>query len=118
MAAWQEEIKASAWTIPLNLVLNFNSTHFHIASQSHPGKFYMIDLIQSTCDCADLPWIQFCKHIATVEVHFPHLCPEESTAPIALKDATVPSSVATARSGSATAQLTPAHPLLDRPSQA
>jgi len=86
-----EEIKASARTIPLDSVLNFNSTHFHVTSQSRPGKFYVIDLIQSTCDCADFPRIWFCKHIATVEVHFPYLCPKENTAPIAPEDATVPS---------------------------
>ena len=72
-------------------MLNFDSTYFHIASQSHPGEFYAIDLIQSTCDCADFLRIWFCKHIAAVEVHFPHLCPEENTAPIAPEDATVPS---------------------------
>lgn len=44
-AACQEEIKASARDIPLNSMLNFDSAHFHIASQSYPREFYMIDLI-------------------------------------------------------------------------
>jgi len=82
VAAWWEEIKASTRDISLDSVLNFDSAHFHIASQSRPGEFYIIDLIQSTCDCPDFPRIQFYKHIAAVEVHFPHLCPKENTAPI------------------------------------
>ena len=90
-AARREEIKASTRDISLDLVLNFNSAHFHVASQSRPGKFYVIDLIQSTCNCPDFPRIWFCKHIAAVEVHFPHLCPEENTAPIIPRDLTVPS---------------------------
>ena len=26
-----------------------------------------------TCDCQDFPRIQFCKHIAAIHLHFPHL---------------------------------------------
>ena len=72
-------------------MLNFDSSHFHVTSQSRPGKFYAIDLIQLTCDCPDFPRIQFCKHIAAVQVHFPHLCPEENTPPVTPGDTTVPS---------------------------
>jgi hypothetical protein len=79
--ARRQEIESSARDISLDSVLNFDSTHFHMASQSHPGEFYAIDLIQSICDCTDFPRIHFCKHIAAVYVHFPHLCPEGNDAP-------------------------------------
>jgi hypothetical protein len=32
-----------------------------------------------TCECQDFPRIQFCKHIAAVHVHFPHLCADLHT---------------------------------------
>jgi hypothetical protein len=91
VAARQEGIKASTCTIPQDSVLNFDFTHFHVTSQSHPGKFYVIDLIQLTCDCSDFLRIRYCKHIAAIEMHFPHLCPEENTPPITLEQATVSS---------------------------
>jgi hypothetical protein len=90
-AARRAEINASARDIPLDSVLSFDSSHFHVASQSRPGDFYAIDLLQSTCDCPDFPRIRFCKHIAAVNVHFPHLCPEGNIAPIISEEATVPS---------------------------
>jgi len=88
-AAWQQEINASAKNISVDSVLNFDSSHFHVASESRPGEYYAIDLIQSTCDCADFPRIRFCKHIAAVYVHFPHLCPETDYAPTPPEDVTV-----------------------------
>jgi hypothetical protein len=88
-AAQQLEIKASAKNISLDSVLNFNLSHFYVASESHPGEFYVIDLIQSTCDCADFPRIHFCKHIAAIYIHFPHLCPERDYAPIPPEEVTV-----------------------------
>jgi hypothetical protein len=77
-AARRKEIEASARDISPDSVLNFDSAHFHVASQSRPGEFHVIDLIESTCDCADFPRIRFCKHIAAIYVHFPHLCPERN----------------------------------------
>src|SRR5882672_7961544 len=75
---WWQEIIASARTISWDSVLQFNCTHFHIASQSCPGALYSIDLNLTTCDCQDFPRIQFCKHIAAIHLHFPHLCFEQS----------------------------------------
>ena len=86
-AARRAEIRASARDMALDSVLNFDSSHFHVASQSHPGEFYAIDLIESICDCPDFPRIRFCKHIAAVYLHFPHLSPGESTAPVASEHA-------------------------------
>jgi hypothetical protein len=77
-AVQQKEIKASTRDISPDSVLNFDLAHFHVTSQSHPGKFHVIDLIESTCDCMDFPRIHFCKHIAAIYVHFPHLCPEQN----------------------------------------
>ena len=89
-AARRQVIEASARDISLDSVLNFDSTHFHVASQSCPGEFYAIDLVRSTCDCADFPRIRFCKHIAAVYVHFPHLCSEGNNAPTPPESLTAP----------------------------
>jgi len=70
------EILSSARDISPDSILQFDHVQFHVASQSRPGEYYAIDLNQSTCDCADFPRIRFCKHIAAVYAHFPHLSPE------------------------------------------
>ena len=86
----QQEIIASAKTIPLDLVLQFNWTQFHITSQSHPGAFYSIDLNLITCDCQDFPKIQFCKYIVAIHLHFPYLCFQESDPIMLLENSLVP----------------------------
>ena len=74
----RQQILASAKTFPLDSIHQVNDTEFFVASQSYPDHHYMIDLSDSTydCDCDDFPRIQFCKHIAAVNVHFPKYCPE------------------------------------------
>ena len=47
--------------------------------QSQSGKYYSIDLDQFSYDCIDFPKINFCKHIAAIYEHFPHLCLEEKS---------------------------------------
>jgi hypothetical protein len=69
----RQEIIVSARNISQDSVLQFNHTQFHIASQSCSGTFHSIDLNLMTCDCQDFPRIQFCKHIAAIHLHFPHL---------------------------------------------
>ena len=69
----RREIIASARNISRDSVLQFNHTQFHIASQSRSGTFHLIDLNLMTCDCQDFPRIRFCKHIAAIHLHFPHL---------------------------------------------
>ena len=59
-------------------ILQFDHIQFHVASQSRPGTFYSVDLNLSKCDCQDFPRIRFCKHLAAIHLHFPHLCFEES----------------------------------------
>jgi len=88
MAAQQSKILSSAKDISPDSILQFDHIQFHIASQSHPGKYYMIDLHQLTCDCADFLRIWFCKHIAAIYTHFPHLPPKGINASVLTKDIT------------------------------
>ena len=64
-------------------IQQFDSTQFHVASESRPGAYYEINLDQSTCNCPDFPRSRFCKHLAAINVHFPHLCKQESSSPTA-----------------------------------
>ena len=74
----RQEINVSARGISIDSILQFDHTQFHVTSQSHPGTFHSVDLNMSTCDCQDFPRIRFCKHLAAIHLHFPHLCCEES----------------------------------------
>jgi hypothetical protein len=67
----------------LDSIQHIGGTKFSVASETHPGHQYAVDLTltQSTCGCADFPRIRYCKHIATVNMHFPQLCPKESSPP-------------------------------------
>jgi hypothetical protein len=67
------EITASARHISEDSILQFDMTQFHVALQSNPRMYYAIDLHRETCDCTDFPWACFCKHIAAIHMHFPHL---------------------------------------------
>jgi len=87
-AAQQSEITSSTNDISPNSILQFNHIQFHVASQSHPSKYYAIDLQQLVCDCADFPRIQFCKHIAAIYTRFPYLSPEGINASIVTVDTT------------------------------
>jgi hypothetical protein len=86
--AWRCEITSSAEDISPDSILQFNHIQFHVASQSHPGEYYAIDLHQPACDCTDFPRIQFCKHIAAIYTHFPHLSPEGINSSVLTKDIT------------------------------
>ena len=79
-------ILATARGISCDSIQPSDDTQFHIASKSRPGAYYAIDLRQSTCDCRDFPRLRFCKHIAAIYVHFPHLSPEGSTPTLDTKD--------------------------------
>jgi hypothetical protein len=70
---WRWEILMGARNISRDSVLQFNHTQFHVISQSHSGTFHSIDLNLMTCDHQDFPRIWFCKHIAVIHLHFPHL---------------------------------------------
>jgi hypothetical protein len=79
----RREIIVSARNISRDSVLQFNHTQFHVASQSCLGTFHLIDLNLMTCDCQDFLRIQFCKHIAAIHLHFPHL---EQSDPIIMRE--------------------------------
>jgi len=72
-----QQIKASARNISPDSIHYIGGTTFYVALQSHPGHhYYVINLTQSACNCNDFPRIQYCKHIAAINVHFPQLCPK------------------------------------------
>ena len=78
----RRDLLARARGVPRDSIQQFDSTQFHVASISFPGSYYSIDLNRSTCNCRDFPRSRFCKHLAAVNVHFPHLCKKESSPPI------------------------------------
>ena len=88
MAAQQSQILTSAKDISRDSILQFDHIQFHIASQSLPGAYYAIDLHQLMCDCADFPRVRFCKHIAAIYAHFPHLSPEGISESLLTEDIT------------------------------
>jgi len=87
-AARRREITSSAEDISPDSILQFDHIQFHVASQSRPGEYYAIDLHQPACDCADFPRIRFCKHIAAIYTHFPHLSPEGINSSVLTEDIT------------------------------
>jgi hypothetical protein len=73
----RREILASAKNITRDSIQDFDdSAQFHIASLSCPREYHVVDLHQRSCDCEDFPRILFCKHIAGIYAHFPHLDPD------------------------------------------
>jgi hypothetical protein len=73
----RREILSSARDISVDSIQQFDMIQFHVASQSRPGAYYAINLRQEICDCPDFPRARFCKHIAAIYVHFPHLSPDK-----------------------------------------
>jgi hypothetical protein len=70
----RREILARVENITRDSIQDFgDSAQFHIASLSRPGEYHVVDLHQRSCDCEDFPRILFCRHIAAIYVHFPHL---------------------------------------------
>ncbi len=88
VAARRSVILSSVKDILPDSILQFDHIRFHIASQSHPGEYYAIDLQRSMCKCADFPRVWFCKHIAAIYAHFPHLSPEGIPASLLTEDVT------------------------------
>jgi len=74
LTEWRRhEIQINARAISYGSIQQFDDTQFHVASMSHPGNYHAMDLDRTTCECQDFPRILFCKHIAAVHAHFPHL---------------------------------------------
>lgn len=80
----ERQLMSGARGTPRDSIQQFDSAHFHVASQSRPGTYYEIDLDQSACNCPDFPRSRFCKHLAAIYVHFPS-CKRESSPSIDLK---------------------------------
>jgi hypothetical protein len=73
----RRQISANAKNITRDSIQDFgDSFQFHIASHSRPGQYHAVDLRRPICNCEDFPRILFCRHVAAVYVHFPHLDPE------------------------------------------
>ncbi len=87
-AAWRSQILSSTKDISLDSILQFDHIQFHVASQSCPGKYYAIDLQRSMCACTNFLRVWFCKHIAAIYAHFPHLSPEGINTPVLTEDIT------------------------------
>ena len=64
---WRQILKHAPET-PLMKIQKIDYSHFDVQS-SNSTKLYQIDLITTTCNCSDFPYISLCKHIAAV-VHF------------------------------------------------
>ncbi len=62
-----------------DLIQQFDDLIFYIASVSQPGSYYEINLSQGACNCPDFLRIQYCKHLAAISVHFPHLCTQANS---------------------------------------
>ena len=73
------QIEATARNMSPDSIHHLGSTKFNVASESHPGHHYLIDLNTSTCVCEDFPRIQFCKHIGAIHEHFPPLASKRSS---------------------------------------
>ena len=69
----QHKIQINARAISYNSIQQFDDTQFHVASMSRSGNYHAVDLDRATCECQDFPHILFCKHIAAMHAHFPHL---------------------------------------------
>jgi len=80
-AAHRRQILASARNISPDSIHKISKAKFFVTSQSRLGQCYLIDLSQSTCECHNFPRIQYCKHIAAINLHFPQLCPEGDSCP-------------------------------------
>ncbi|KZT59472.1 hypothetical protein CALCODRAFT_536739, partial [Calocera cornea HHB12733] len=52
-------------------VLSQGLDMYTVRSQTDSRKVYKVDMESAICECAAYPRIQFCKHLAAVEIHFP-----------------------------------------------
>ena len=73
----QRQLLSSATNTSQDSIQKFDDITFHVASESRPGSYYEIDLSRGACNCPDFPRIRYCKHLAAISVHFPHLCRQD-----------------------------------------
>ena len=75
----QRQLLSSAKETSIDSIQQFDDITFHVASESRPGSYYEIDLRRGTCNCPDFPRVRYCKHLAAISVHFPHLCRQDKS---------------------------------------
>ena len=73
----QRQLLSSARDTFPDSIQQFDDITFHVALESRPGSYYEIDLHRGTCNCPDFPRVRYCKHLAAISVHFPHLCTQD-----------------------------------------
>jgi hypothetical protein len=73
----QRQLLSSTRNTQPDSIQQFDDIIFHVASKTRPGSYYEINLDRGTCNCPDFPRIRYCKHLAGISVHFPHLCTQE-----------------------------------------
>ena len=75
----QRELLSSAKETSIDSIQQFDDITFHIASESRPRSYYEIDLCRGTCNCPDFLRVWYCKNLAAISVHFPHLCTQDKS---------------------------------------
>ena len=75
----QRQLLSSAKETSIDSIQQFDDITFHIASESWPRSYYEIDLHHGTCNCPDFLRVWYCKHLAAISVHFPHLCTQDKS---------------------------------------
>ena len=91
---WQQQLLSSARDTLPDSIQQFDDITFHVASESWPGSYYEIDLGRRTCNCPDFPRAQYCKHLAGISMHFPHLCTQKPFKdPVLLREPNTPKCV-------------------------
>jgi hypothetical protein len=75
----QQQLLSGARDTSLDSIQQFDDITFHVTSESRPGSYYEIDLNCGTCNCPNFPRVRYCKHLAAISVHFPHLCTQEKS---------------------------------------
>ena len=63
----------------IDSIQQFDDITFHVASESWPRSYYEIDLCRGICNYSDFPRVRYCKHLAAISVHFPHLCTQDKS---------------------------------------
>jgi hypothetical protein len=73
----RREISERGLTVTKELISEVEAGEiYHVRSQTGL-HFYTVDVDSYTCECLSYPLIQFCKHLAAVQHHFPAACRKE-----------------------------------------
>ena len=75
----QRQLLSSTKETSIDSIQQFDDITFHVALESRPRSYYEINLCRGTCNCPDFLRVQYCKHLAAISVHFPHLCTQDKS---------------------------------------